>query len=179
MLTRVAKPGGSKLLFVARAASRAVAAAGGAGSNSDASGMTENAPELPTVAITPEMVTSGRMTLSERKSPGKVVARWRDVVEAITREITAGTGDPVQRLSQIFPDAESATAAARSALTRGERSGQSLKLTLPGMTTLMAEGRVSLSGFRTGADGEWLLTKVEHTLDEGGYKCSIQGECPN
>ena len=30
----------------------------------------------------------------------------------------------------------------------------------------MAEGRLTLTGFREGADGEWLITEVKHRLDD-------------
>lgn len=188
LLTRVAlqndavcKPGGGKLLFVAKGASSPPASSSGAAADTTAQGSADSAasPSLPTVALTPDMVTAGRMTLSERRRPGRVTARWRDLVEAITREVVAGAGEPVEKLSEIFPDAPTATAAARAVLNQGSREGQTLSLTLPGITSLMAEGRVSLSGFRTGADGEWLLTRVEHRVDSGGYTCSISSEQPS
>ncbi|WP_456267639.1 contractile injection system protein, VgrG/Pvc8 family [Kushneria sp. AK178] len=187
MLTRIAlqneavcKPGGGKLVFVERGRSRAPRSSGASSQQPESGDSTPAAsPSLPTVALTPDMVTGGRMTLSERRKPGSVVARWRDMLEAITREVTAGAGGPIERLSEIFPDAPTATAAARSALGQGQRSGQTLSLTLPGNTRLMAEGRVSLSGFRTGADGEWLLTKVEHRIDSSGYTCRISSEQPD
>jgi len=165
----IAKPGGGKLLFAPRGASQAVGASSGSGGS---------APALPTVALRPEDVSSGQLTLSKRTRSGSVVARWRDVAAAATREITAGQGDPVKRLSEIFVDATSATAAARAELNRGARGEQTLKLTLPGRTDLMAEGRLALSGFRAGADGQWLITQVDHRVDSTGYQCTVQAETP-
>lgn len=165
----IAKPGGGALVFAKRAASKAIAAISGSG---------ESGASLPTVTITPDMVTTGRMTLSKRKASGSVTARWRDVADAVTHEIKVGEGEPAKHLSELYPDAATATAAARSELNRGARGEQTLRLTLPGRTDLMAEGRMALAGFREGADGEWLITQVEHSLDSGGYRCSVQAELP-
>lgn len=170
LLTRLArdhdgivKPAGGTLLLARRGSSQTAGSGGQA---------------LPTVAITPEMVSSGRMKLAKRGKAGSVVARWRDTDAATTLEITEGEGEPVQRLQAIHPDEESARAAARSELNRGARGEQVLKLTLPGRTDLMAEGRLQLSGFRAGADGEWLITQVDHQMDSSGYKCTVQAEAP-
>ena len=42
----------------------------------------------------------------------------------------------------------------------------------------MAEGRLVLSGFREGADGEWLINEVQHRLDQGGFVSQVKGELP-
>ncbi len=159
----IAKPGGGALLLAKRGSSQSA----GAGSQ-----------PLPTVAITPGMVTRGKMRLAKRGAAGSVVARWRDTDAAATLEITEGEGEPVQRLQPIHPDEASARAAARAELRRGERGEQTLDLTLPGNTELMAEGRLMLSGFREGADGEWLITEVQHRLDGSGFVSQVKGELP-
>lgn len=159
----IAKPAGGALVIAKRAASKVASASG---------------ESLPTVPITPDMVISGRMKLAKRGNAGSVVARWRDTDNATTLEITEGEGEPVQRLQTIHPDEESARAAARAELRRGQRGEQTLDLTLPGNTELMAEGRLSLSGFREGADGEWLITSVSHTLNDAGYRSRVKGELP-
>lgn len=172
LLTRLAhqydgiiKPGGGRLLLAQRAASQS---AGGAAGGEP----------LPTVAITPGMISRGRMKLAKRGAAGKVVARWRDTDAAATLEISAGEGEPVQRLQTVYPDEAAARAAARSELRRGQRGEQTLDLTLPGNTALMAEGRLALSGFREGADGEWLITEVQHRLGHGGFSSQVKGELP-
>ncbi|MDR5865685.1 contractile injection system protein, VgrG/Pvc8 family [Halomonas koreensis] len=172
LLTRLAhqydgiiKPGGGRLLLAQRAASQSAGGEGG--------GQT-----LPTVVITPDMESRGRMKLAKRGAAGSVVARWRDTEAAASLEITEGKGEPVQRLQTIYPDEAAARSAARAALRRGQRGEQALELTLPGNTALMAEGRLSLSGFREGADGEWLITEVQHRLDASGFSSLVKGELP-
>lgn len=159
----IAKPAGGALVLARR------------GSSTSAGG---EPIKLPTVTVTPGMVTRGKMKLAKRGHAGSVVARWRDTDAAATLEVTEGQGEPVQRLQQIHPDEASARAAARAELRRGQRGEQTLELTLPGDTSLMAEGRLSLSGFREGADGEWLITEVKHRLDGGGFSTQVKGELP-
>jgi len=159
----IAKPAGGALVLARR------------GSSTSAGG---SATRLPTVAITPDMITRGKMKLAKRGNAGSVVARWRDTEAAVTLEITEGQGEPVQRLQAIHPDEASTRAAARAELRRGQRGEQTLDLTLPGDARLMAEGRLSLSGFREGADGEWLITEVKHRLDAGGWSTQVKGELP-
>ena len=38
----------------------------------------------------------------------------------------------------------------------------------------MAEGRLVVVGLRAGVDGEWLVRRVSHTLDSGGYQCQVE-----
>ena len=101
---------------------------------------------------------------------------WRDQQAAEDVEETAGEGDPLRRLRERFTSAEAARAAARAEWTRASRAGTQLSLSLPGNPDLVAEGRVQLTGFRPGVDGNWLVTGVEHQLDSGGYRCRLRGE---
>jgi hypothetical protein len=159
----IAKPAGGRLVISRRGSSRAA---------------TPEAPPLPTVTLTPDRVSQGRMKLSKRQAAGSVVARWRDTDAAETMEVVVGEGEPVNRLATTYPDEAAARAAAQAELRRGQRGEQRLELTLPGDPRLMAEGRLVLEGFREGADGEWLITSVEHQLDDAGYRCRVQAELP-
>lgn len=170
LLTRLAlehdglvKPAGGALLLTRRGESRAAS---------------PGSPPLPTVTITPDMISSGRLKLAKRQSAGKVVAHYRDTEAGETLEVRAGQGEPINRLPNAFPDAASAQAAAVAELRRSQRGEQTITLTLPGDPRLMADGRLVLQGFREGVDGEWLITQVEHTINDGGYRCQVQAELP-
>lgn len=159
----IAKPAGGSLILTRRGESKT--ASGGA--------------SLPTVKVTPGMVTSGKMKLSKREDSGSVVATWRDTDAAETIEVTEGDGDPVERLRQTYASESEAKAAARAALRQAGRGEQTLSLTMPGNTSLMAEGRLSLSGtFAAGADGEWLITEVTHSIAAAGYSSKVKAELP-
>lgn len=53
-----------------------------------------------------------------------------------------------------------------------------LNISLPGNTRLMSEGKITLLGIRTGVDGDWIATRVEHVLDNSGYHCRLDAETP-
>ena len=43
----------------------------------------------------------------------------------------------------------------------------------------IGQSRVTLVGFRSGVDGEWMATKVTHKLAGGGYSTQADAETPN
>lgn len=155
----IAKPGGGKLVFALRGES-----------------LTVSGQPMPVVALTPAQVSSWRVQIKTRATAGTVVAVWRDQQAAGDVEETAGEGEPLRRLRERFASAEAARAAARAEWTRASRAGTQLSLSLPGNADLVAEGRVQLTGFRPGVDGNWLVTGVEHQLDSGGYRCRLRAE---
>jgi len=133
---------------------------------------------MPVVRIGRRDVSSWRWARSLREPAGKVVATWRDQEAAEDKEVVAGDGEPVRRMRRRFPDEASAQAAAEGEFKRAARAGQKLSFDLPGNPDLVAEGRVIVTGFRSEVDGEWLVTRVTHTLDAGGYRCSVSCEPP-
>lgn len=143
------------------------------------SAKTVSGQELPTVTLTPGDVSRWRVVMSKRETAGQVVAYWHAVKQARRNEVKVGTGEPVTRLKMYYPTKEMALAAARSELDRRERRKVTVSVTLPGRTDLVAEGRVILAGFRDGVDGEWSITRAEHSMDGGGYVTTIEAEQPN
>lgn len=134
---------------------------------------------LPTVTLGPDDVSRFRVVMSKRETAGMVVAYWHAVKNSRRNEVKVGSGEPVRRLKMYYPTKEMALAAARSELDRRERRKVTVSVTLPGRTDLVAEGRVILQGFRDGVDGEWSITRAEHSLDESGYTTTIEAELPN
>lgn len=134
--------------------------------------------DLPTVALAPKDVSRFRVVMSKRETAGMVVAYWHAVKSAKRQEVKVGKGEPVTRLKMYYPTQEMALAAARSELDRRERRKVTVSITLPGRTDLVAEGRVVLSGFRDGVDGEWSITRAEHSLDSNGYTTTVEAEQP-
>lgn len=143
------------------------------------SAKTVSGQELPTVTLTPGEVSRWRVVMSKRETAGMVVAYWHAVKSAKRNEVKVGTGEPVTRLKMYYPTQEMALAAARSELDRRERRKVTVSVTLPGRTDLVAEGRVILAGFRDGVDGEWSITRAEHSMDGSGYVTTIEAEQPN
>lgn len=158
----IAKPAGGALVF----ARRGEGAAPGGGT-------------MPRVTLTPADGRDYRVTIASRDGAGTCVAYYRDIRKAERHEVKVGEGEPVRRLRQSFPDAGSATAAARAALRKDARGERTLSYTIPGRATLSAECVLTLRGFRDGVDGEWLVKSVTHRIDSGGFVTEIAGELPN
>lgn len=134
---------------------------------------------LPTVTLAPGDVSRFRVVMSKRETAGMVVAYCHAVKAAKRHEVKVGSGEPVRRLKMYYPTQEMALAAARSELDRRERRKVTVSITLPGRTDLVAEGRVILDGFRDGVNGEWSITRAEHSLDSNGFTTTVEAEQPN
>lgn len=156
------KPVGQYLIFAKRGESKSV-----------------SGEELPPVALTPSMVSRYRVVTSSRETAGMVVAYWHAVKNAKRHEVKVGEGEPVTRLKMYYPTQEMALAAARSELDRRKRKKTTVSIQLPGRPDLAAEAKLVLAGFRPGVDGEWIITRVEHSLGSSGYVCQVEAETPN
>lgn len=157
----IAKPGGGKLVIAKRGESLTVAGEA-----------------MPTIALRPGQVSRWRMQSSLRAAAGKVVAVHRDQDQNKDIDATSGEGTPVRRLKQRFATPEAAQKAADAAFRRAARAGNQLQIELPGNPDLVAEARLVLEGFRPGVNGEWLITRVQHQVGSGGYRCSATAEVP-
>ena len=126
--------------------------------------------------IASEDVTSYRMTMAKREESGTVRAYWHEIKKGKRHAVTVGEGEPETSLKMHYTDETSAKEAARAELARRGRQSAKLSLELPGRPELVAESTISLSGFRSGVNGSWTVTTVEHTLNSAGYMCSIEAE---
>ncbi len=155
----VAKPAGGHLIFTPRGRSGSV------------SGQT-----IAPVTLRPADVTSWRGTLTKRGKFRQVIAQWRDLQAALTRSKTAGKGEPIYRLTHLYPDAAQALAAARSKLDQLTRGAGELELTLPGDPTILAETPLNLTGFRDGLDGPWTTRTATHKITSSGYTTTLAAD---
>ncbi|MCU7933745.1 MAG: hypothetical protein KZQ99_02555 [Candidatus Thiodiazotropha sp. (ex Dulcina madagascariensis)] len=154
----VSKPANGFLLFVKR------------GQAKSASGQL-----IPPVAITADQVSNYRFTFADRGKYKSVIAHWHNTATGEREPVSAGDGRPAYTLRGSYPDQPAASAAAAAklaSLQRGEGTGS---ITLPGDPRLAAEGIVTLSGFMDGVDGDWLASRVAHSLT-GTYSTSLSLE---
>ncbi len=158
----VVKPAGGKLVMAKRGEFKSV------------SGQT-----LPPVALHKLDCSHWHFTEQKRETAGSVVAYWHLVKQAKRHMITVGSGEPVRRIKQYFPTQAEAVAAAKAELARRTRAMQRMSISLPGRTDLVAETQVTLTGWREGIPTIWLASRVEHTLDSGGYACRVELEQPD
>ncbi|UXU73719.1 phage late control D family protein [Paracoccus sp. SMMA_5] len=138
---------------------------------------------LPVVSLTPNDVTAWSMRRARRQAYDKVVATYRDFNQSESIDVEVDARPPgvtgvaqVRRLKPVYPSERSARAAAAAEAGRSQRGTTTLRLTLPGRADLQAEGRLRLSRFRPGVDGEWLVTAVQHSLDESGWIATVDAE---
>lgn len=135
---------------------------------------------LSPVVVTTANCTNYRMTISKRETAGMVVAYWHAVRTAKRKEVKVGKGEPVRRLRNNYPTEEMALAAARAELQRRERGEQTLALSVIGDPSIVAEAGLQVYGIRPDVDGDWLITRVTHTINAlTGYVCDIEAEKPN
>lgn len=134
---------------------------------------------MPAIRLTPGDVSSWRASLTTREMSGMVISRWHETRQAALHEVKVGEGEPVTRIKRYFPTEAMARAAAQAEADRRRRRGGTLSLTMPGRTDLVAEARLVLAGFREGVDGQWVITRAEHSLDDGGYSTSVEAERSN
>jgi len=157
----VAKPAGGQLLLMKAGEAKAV-----------------SGKSLTTLVLEKKNVVTWRMNLNERSEFPAVVARWHNKSSAQLVSEQAGEGSPVFTIRQTFPDAAQAKDAAVGKLEQLRRGRASISLTIVGKPEAVAEANLSLSGLRQGIDGEWLINRVVHTINESGYLCSIDAKTP-
>lgn len=169
LLTRLAdqygavmKPAGGFLLFVERGA-----------------GVTADGKPLPTMPITITDVVGDdgwRTSIHERQYYARVGAHWGNRRAAKTQYVYAGSGDPVMYIRHPYKSERDALAAAEAKLRQLQRGRTSLNLTLHGSPSICAEMPLMLAGFDALTDGEWIVTRAEHTLDGGGLTTRAEAQ---
>ncbi len=158
----IAKPAGAFLLFVPR------------GEGKSAAGK-----PVPHVTLRREDTRDHRVTLADRGKYGGVVANWCDTDAGTRTPVQVGWGKPLYTLRHDYPDADAAKAAARAEFEALNQGLATASLTLsPGNPMLSAEGRLTLKGFRSGVDREWIATRVDHELSDSGYTTRVEAETP-
>lgn len=158
----IVKPANGKLVVAKRGESKSV-----------------SGESLPPVQVTASDCTAYRMSISKRETAGMVVAYWHAVRSAKRKEVKVGKGEPVRRMRNYYPTEEMALAAARAELARRERGQTTLALATIGSPTIAAEAQLTVAGIRPDVDGQWLITRVTHKIDNAGYACDIEAEKPN
>lgn len=124
----------------------------------------------------------------------KVVVKYHDYETGDTNEVEAEVEQPASmpELTQdvawlassestytpptLVADEPQAKSVAKTVAKRIARATRSFELTLPGRLDIVAGGKVSLSGFRDGVNGEWLVKSIRHRLDSRGWSMTVTGE---
>lgn len=157
----VVKPNGSFLMII---------------KNADAK--TASGKALPTINIAGNEISTWSGSLPDRDKFKSAIAVWIDKKAAEEKEVTVGAGTPAWRLRKKFKTALEASTAANAALSKLNRRNAKLSFTMPGKPEVCAESPLVLSGFRKGFNGNWTVKKVTHTINNSGYKMSVECQPP-
>lgn len=143
-------------------------------------GVTAGGTPLPTITIRRRSGDGHNWQRQKRDGQAGVTASWHDRQAAKRQTVTMGEKDGAKRLRKTYPDEASARRAATAEHDRLKRAPATFdcKLAL-GRPEIYVDLRATLSGFKTGIDGTWLITEVTHSLDNGsGFTTSVKMELP-
>ena len=154
----VSKPAGGFLLFVKR------------GEAASASGK----PMTP-IELSPDQCTSLRIVLSDREDYQTIIAHYHDHDTAKRETVQSGNNaGATKTLPRTYANKAEAEAAVKSKQQRLDEDIAKGSIQMPGDPTIIAETPIMLSGFRNGADGNWICESVMHEISNSGYITQIE-----
>ncbi len=149
-LDAVAKPASGRLVFTKR----------GEGKAADGS-------ELPVFVVHRTQMKGGSWKVTGRGKYGRVTVEWGERGTATTHKVTVGDKEPALALRHRYPTEAEARSAAEATLARSRRASGKVSIELGGFWgDLMAEAKVDLRGIKNELCGEWLITRVKHSLGD-------------
>lgn len=129
---------------------------------------------LGTKLLTPKDVINWKVNFNVRSKYGSVIAKWHSYEKGETIEEKVGNEEPSYPIHKLYPSAESAVSAASAKLRRLKQGEAKLNLTILGNPELFAEAKINLLGFCQEIEGEWVINRAEHILDNRGYRTMIE-----
>jgi phage protein D len=108
---------------------------------------------------------------------GTVFANWYDKENGEYHMVSAGSGNPEVELDEIFSSEKSALAAAQAKFKRVVKSNKTFRFTVGGRPDFFAESPIVFSGLSPKIPANWVISRVEHTLNASGFSTSV--ECSN
>lgn len=134
--------------------------------------------DKPTIAITRRSGDGHNWQRQKRDGQAGVTASWHDRKAAKRQSVTVGEKDGAKRLRRTYADEAAAKRAASAERDRLQRAPATFdcKLAL-GRPEIYVDLRASVSGFKTGIDGAWLISEVTHSLDgSAGFSTALKME---
>ena len=105
---------------------------------------------------------------------GTIYANWYDKKSGEYHLVHAGSGDPETELNEIFSSEKDALAAVKSKGKRIEKNNKTFRFTTEGRPDLFAEGPIILRGFPIKIPTNWIISRVEHTLNSSGFVSNVE-----
>lgn len=142
-------------------------------------GKTVTGKPLQVISLTPDQVSSWQCTISSRGEVQKVTAEYSDVASGKSVLVSQGTGEPEIRMPIKYSSKQEAEAAIDARLKSGVSGSNTMSISMPvnpDLLPLVAEGKVSLSGFGDVEDQEWTVRSLEWSLSNSGFSLRINGD---
>jgi phage protein D len=131
-------------------------------------GTTTSGAALPTITISRRSGDSHNWQRQKRDGQEGVKASWHDRMAAKRKTVTVGTEKGAKKLRKTYPDEASAKRAAAAEHDRIKRAPASFDMKLAlGRADAYPDVRASVTGFKAGINGIWLISEVTHSLDTG------------
>jgi phage protein D len=146
----------------------------------DMSAKSVSGANLPTKYV--DVSEVGQYTCSFRETEsggavGTVFANWYDKENGEYFCVSAGSGDPEIELDEIFSSEKSALAATQAKFKRVVKSNKIFNFTTGCRPDFFAESPIVFRGFSSKIPVNWIISRVEHSLDASGFMTSV--ECTN
>ena len=142
----------------------------------DGSGKSVTGKSLPTKYLEASEVASYSCAFKETELGGfvgTVYSNWYDKNTGEYYLEKVGSGDPETELQEIFATKEQAIAAAKAKFNRISKSNKTFRFSIAGRTDLYAESPLILRGFNAKIPNRWIINRVEHSLNSGGFTTAI------
>lgn len=141
-------------------------------------GQTSDGRALPTLTIRRRDGDGHNWQRQKRDGQEGVTATWHDRKAAKKQPVTAGKADGAKKLRKVYPDEASARRAAQAEQKRLKRAPATFDIRLAlGRADAYPEARATVTGFKAGIDGTWLVSEVTHRLDKaGGFRTDLRME---
>lgn len=109
--------------------------------------------------------------------PGISIVDFNDAATGVQQALLATGAAATFQVPSYQPDGkEQAKRTAEAKQGAQDRLTGELDLIIIGNPAVMAESPINVVGVRYGVDGEWNVTKVQHTIDTSGFESIIHAE---
>ena len=139
-------------------------------------GKSASGKNLPTKYVDISEVSSYSCSFKETEesgSIGTVIAYWYDKEKADYCKALAGSGDPITELDEIFSSVKDAQSAANAKIKRIVKANKQFQFTTFGRPDFFAEHPIVLQGFSSKIPTNWIISKVEHSLNSSGFITNV------
>ncbi|WP_017517021.1 phage late control D family protein [Pseudomonas nitroreducens] len=143
-------------------------------------GQTASGRALGEVALRRADVSRFQFRFDDRSAQKAVRTRYQDKTKGPLQVLEIPNEDapdglpPVHTDRHIHPSKTAAEQAARARLAAFNRSTANVRLEMPGRTDLFAERTISVSGFKAGVDGSYLVDSVEQVFTASGWSTTVE-----